>query len=301
MLDKIAEWIDWLRIDSAATTVEAYGWELRRLERWCAPREVIALSRADLARYLAERRVLGECSDATVRRSTNALKAFYLFALGKRSPAKSLPIPGVKKKRQRTLDFQDAFRLIASLDTSGVKGKRDLAIICLGLSSGLRSSELCRLGVSEVDLQRGRLTTRVKGGNDGDGVFGYDTAAALASWLSIRETIAAVGVKTMFVSIGGTTHGQPITPSGLRCIFRSIGKKSGLEQGLSPHDLRRSFATLSSRLGAPSRIVQVAGRWSDLKMVEGYTQALEADDFVPYDPVSKMLGLGGWGTRKVEP
>jgi integrase len=66
-----------------------------------------------------------------------------------------------------------------------------------------------------------------------------------------------------------------------------------LSHGFSPHDLRRSFATLSSRLGAPSRIVQVAGRWSDLKMVEGYTQSLEASDFMPYDPVSRILGLGG--------
>jgi hypothetical protein len=33
MIDKIAEWVDWLRIDKAATTVDAYERELRALEK----------------------------------------------------------------------------------------------------------------------------------------------------------------------------------------------------------------------------------------------------------------------------
>jgi site-specific recombinase XerD len=288
MIDKIAEWIDWLRISAAVTTVEAYGWELRHLERWSAPRDVLQLTAADLARYLADRRMLGQCSDATIRRSVNALKEFYRFAVGKRSPARNIPAPSAKRKRQRTLTFDQAFAVMSSLDTSSVIGKRDLALVCLGLSSGLRESELCRLRVSEVNLKGGCLTTRVKGGNDGDGVFGSDTAAALSSWLAVRAALP--GVETVFVSVGGIKHGQPLTPSGMRCIFRSIGRRAGLDQGFSPHDLRRSFATLSSRLGAPSRIVQVAGRWHDLKQVEGYTQALEQADFAQYDPVSRLLG-----------
>ncbi len=286
VIDKVSEWIDWLRINAASTTVDAYGWELRHLAKWCAPRDVLMLSKADLARYLSERRV-GGCSDATIRRSVNALKAFYLFAMGKKSPARTIPTPAAKKRQQRSLNFQQAFELMASMDTSTAKGKRDLALICLGLSSGLRESELCRLKVLEVDLEHGCLTTRIKGGNDGRGVFGHDTAAALASWFAVRP--AGPGVDTVFVSVGGLKHGQPLTPSGLRCIFRKIGQRAGLKQGFSPHDLRRSFATLSSQLGAPSRIVQVAGRWSDLAMVERYTAGLNADDFAPYDPVSRIL------------
>lgn len=285
--DRVAEWIDWLGIDSAATTVESYRWELRHLEKWAAPRDVTTLTKADLAKYLAERRVIDGCSDATVRRSVNALRAFYKFTHGAKSPARTIPIPTVKKRRQRSLSFKQAFDIMTALDTSTAKGKRDLALICLGLSSGLRESELCRLRISEVDLEHGCLTTRIKGGNDGDGVFGHDTAAALASWLAVRS--AAAGVDTVFVSIGGTKHGASLTPSGMRCIFRKIGRLAGLEQGFSPHDLRRSFATLSSKLGAPSRIVQVAGRWSDLAMVERYTASLSAEDFAPYDPVSRLL------------
>jgi site-specific recombinase XerD len=289
--DRISEWLDWLSINASPTTLDAYRWELRHFEKWSAPRNLLELDKSDLARYLAERRAGGK-SEATIRRSANALKAFYKFALGRKSPARTLPVPKAKRRTQRTLSFKQAFDLMSSIDTSCVRGKRDLAIVCLGLSSGLRESELCRLKLQEVDLQRGRLVTRVKGGNDGAGVFGHDTASALASWLAVRESIAGPGVVTVFVSVGGNTPGQPITPSGMRVIFRRLGQRAGFEHGLSPHDLRRSFATLSIRLGAPSRIVQVAGRWGDLKMVEGYTPTLEASDFAIYDPVSRILGLG---------
>jgi len=288
MIDKIAEWIDWLSIDASDSTVAAYRWELRHFEK-LAGRDLLELNKSDLARYLSERRVIGKCSDATVRRSINALKAFYLFALGKRSPARTLPAPSAKRRKQRTLNWSQALSVMSSCDTSDALGRRNLAIICLGLDSGLREAELCRLSVAQLDLGTARLTVRVKGGNDGDGIFGPHTVASLASWLAERPAYAAPGVETVFVSIGGDTPGRPLTPSGLRCIFRRIGRMAGLEQGFSPHDLRRSFATMSHKLGAPTRIVQVAGRWSDVQMVERYTSSLSVEDMAPYSPVSHIL------------
>lgn len=286
-LDRISQWVDWMRIDYAVTTIASYEWELRHLESAHPGRAVESLTRFDLARYLAERRLHG-AGDATIRRSVNALKAFYLFAVGKKSPAESLPVPSVKRKRQRTLDAGQAFEVLLSCDTSKPRGKRDLALVCLGLSSGLREAELCRLRIDEIDLERGRLTTRVKGGSDGDGVFGPDTASALSSWMAVRAGIAQPGVETVFVGVGGIKPGSPLTPSGMRTIFRRIAADAGLDH-LSPHDLRRSFATLSHRFGAPTRIVQVAGRWNDIAQVERYTQALDQADFAKYDPVSHLM------------
>jgi integrase len=291
MLDVISGWVDWLRIDSAPTTVAAYEWELRHFEKWALSHEleVLSATKTDLARYLADRRVLQHASDATVRRSVNALRAFYKFSLGSKSPARTIKPPSPKKRKQRTLNWSQALDVMAACDTSNALGRRNLALICLGLDSGLREAELCRLSIAQLDLEAFRLTVRVKGGNDGDGIFGPHTVAALSSWLADRPAYAAPGVDTVFVSIGGDTPGRAITPSGLRCIFRRIGRQAGLEQGFSPHDLRRSFATMSHQLGAPTRIVQVAGRWSDLQMVERYTQALSVSDMAPYSPVSHIL------------
>lgn len=291
MIDEIAQWVDWLRIASAPTTVAGYEWELRALEKFYPARAAAELKAADLARYIAQRRVNG-CSDATIRRTINALKSFYKFCVGSRtSPARKLPVPKTKKKKQRSLTWAQVETLLLACDTSCVKGRRDLALVCLLLDSGLREAEVCRLVLGDVDMAARQLTVQVKGGDDGDGIFGVFTQSALAAWLALRPMYARPGVANFFVSVGGDKPGTAITPSGLRVIFRRLGKAAGLEK-FSPHDLRRSFATLSSKLGAPTRVLQVAGRWENIDMVVQYTQALEADDFAKYSPVTHAMRQG---------
>ncbi len=291
MIDRIAEWVDWLRIASAATTVAGYEWELRALAKFFPDKSVTELKSPDLARYIAHRRAVQKCGDATIRRTVNALKAFYKFVCKgnlRTSPARNLPVPKTRKKKQRSLTWAMVETLMLCCDTSTARGRRDLAIVCLLLDSGLREAEVCRLTMADVSMEERRLTVTIKGGNDGDGIFSRDTQAVLSAWLALRSHYAGPGVQNFFVSIGGTRPGTAITPSGLRVIFRRLGKAAGFEK-LSPHDLRRSFATLSSKLGAPSRVVQVAGRWENIEMVEDYTRDIEAEDFARYSPVSHSL------------
>ena len=94
----------------------------------------------------------------------------------------------------------------------------------------------------------------------------------------IRKEVAKPEVPTLFVSMGGNRPGTALTPDGLRSIFRALGAKSGLPN-LSPHMLRRTFATLAIRQGASSKLVQVAGGWSSLLMVERYAQAIKPEDY----------------------
>ena len=47
--------------------------------------------------------------------------------------------------------------------------------------------------------------------------------------------------------------------------------------------------TLAHQMGAPTRIVQIAGRWNDILQVEQYTRALRPEDFAPYAPVSRLM------------
>ena len=82
-------------------------------------------------------------------------------------------------------------------------GWRNAAIVSLLFDSGLRSGELCRLGVCEVDLSERELKVLIKGGNTMPGWFGAATTARLKRWLSVRS--AWPGIETVFVGIGGTT------------------------------------------------------------------------------------------------
>lgn len=285
----ISDWQNWLlAAGRSATTVPAYVWDMRALHKRYPELAPVDYKAADLHRYQAERTVAG-ISPSARKRAAASFRSFFAFTIGKRkSPARALPFPKVARNPQRVLDMDMASRVCAACETTSAGGLRNLTIICLLLESALRNAEVCRLEVAKLDLVKRRLSVVVKGGREEKGSFDQVTAGYLAAWLQVRAEIALPDTKTVFCSIGGLTPGTPLTPGGLRCIFRQVGKAAGLAEGFSPHDLRRSCATLKTRLGAPSRTVQVGGRWKNLKELETYTQDISLDDFEQFSIVAQL-------------
>jgi integrase len=118
-------------------------------------------------------------------------------------------------------------------------------------------------------------------------VFSVQTALYISAWAEMRRPAAGVG--TLFLSFQHQTMGTALTREGVQGMCKKWGAKLGIK--LSPHDFRRSFATLSTIFGAPSRVVQVAGRWSDIEMVERYTREItqsEIEDYLPVQRLSKL-------------
>lgn len=281
MTDSVGTWLNWLTLNSARTTVEAYAYEIERLCRFHAGRDPVTLGLNELTAYLADRKASG-LGQAALYRATNALRSFYKFHLGAQSPARMLPLKKPPVKRLRSLSLEQVSDLLASIDTSVPKGKRDLALVSFMIDTGFRASEICRLDDAAVDLKNRLARVIVKGGQEGFGAFSEETAAYCATWRSERVRIARDAA--FFVGFELHRPGHRLTREGLTDIIRALGDKAGLR--LSPHDLRRTFATLSILMGAPSRLVQVAGRWSDLRLVERYTQSITASAIDPYSPVS---------------
>lgn len=217
-----------------------------------------------------------------------ALKNFFRWAIGQDSPAEALTYPKRLMTPQRTLTRDQVETLLSHLDTSRPKGVRDLGLICLLLDTGLRSSEICRLELADTQMDHRSFFVRIKGGRVEGGVFGLYTQSALYEWLNLRGRYAKD--TTLFVSLGGLKPGTRLTRYGLQITLRALGIASGIGV-ISPHDFRRTFATLSLKGGAPTRLVQLAGRWKSVREVERYSQTLTPQDFEPYSPVNRIMGL----------
>jgi integrase/recombinase XerD len=215
----------------------------------------------------------------------NAVKGFIRYRWGNKHPALKLKIRRKDSGPQRTLNAEQVKKLLSHFDTTTIKGKRDLAMACLMLDTGLRCSEITNIELKYVDLDNKALMVIIKGGKWGKAVFSAYTTRELIEWIIVRT-----GEKWLFTSIGGNTPGKKLTRSGLQRIIKYWGIESEIGE-LSPHDFRRTFATLTIKAGAPSRIVQVAGRWSSIELVERYTRVLEAESIEPYSPVMKAMGL----------
>lgn len=287
MDEKITQWLNLLKVSKRPYTVKQYEYHLRALAATAPERKAEDWTTDELLAYLAGKRDAG-LGDAATKQIVGAMRSFFGWIHGLESPARRVPYPKVKRRIQRTLDAETMLKVLATCETSKATGLRDLALLTLMLDTGLRAFEVCALQVVDVNLEKRRLRVIVKGGNEEEAVYSKTTAANLAHWLSFRPYVAAQSTTAVFVSIGGLTPGAPLTSSGLRVNFRSIGKRAGLAQ-FSPHDLRRTFATLAIRNGAPTRVVQAAGRWSDVAMVERYTAAIQAEDFERYSPVESLM------------
>lgn len=278
----------------APRTRELYGEHLGRFSQWCAAQDISAwemVTAETVENYLEHR---AGWSASTRWSALCAIRRFARWKFGDSSPLIKVTMERESSPPQRTLSQKKTNQLLGLFDTSTPKGIRDLAIVALALDTGLRENELVsiQLDYLEIDpeLNQGALFVPVKGGEWEPAAFYEYTTSCLARWLGVRESVAKPGVNTLFVSIGGLTRGKPITKDGLRAIFRrfSINSEIGL---ISPHDLRRTFATLAVEAGAPTRAVQVAGRWKHIKMVELYTRALEAKVLHPYSPVNRIMGV----------
>ena len=272
----------------AKSTLGSYGYYLERLADWLEDMQIRNLNDVQthhLVMFLDGH----EWAPTTKVLAISAFRNFFEWAVAE-SPAKDLNFPKDRRNipPQRTPAEWEVEHLLASIDTSTNQGVRDLSIVLLMLDTGLRSSEVCRLRLMDVDEVEQSLTVKVKGGSWQTAVFSRYTAQELLLWTALRNQIAKPGETTYFVSMGGTRPGTGLTRYGLLILFRKMAQRSGLKH-FSPHALRRTFATMALRGGASTRLVQVAGRWSNIAMVERYSQALTAKDFEPYSPVNRIM------------
>lgn len=203
-----------------------------------------------------------------------AIKKFIRWQYGAHHPGLLIRVKRLASKPGRTLNKARAEKLLQSFDLGSIKGKRDYAICKLALDTGLRVNELATIKFCDVDLEEKQLMVRIKGGAWKYGYFPAAVRSAIADWCNYRRP----GDDRLF----------QVSCDGLRVIVRRWGEKCGFR--LSPHDLRRSFATLSTKNGAPSRLVQLAGRWSNISMVEHYTESLTAEDYDDYYPTNHLDG-----------
>lgn len=237
------------------------------------------LSAADLINFVSK----PEWSSNTRYTALCACRKFLNWHSGNSHPALSARLKRTKPKPQRVLSKELALRLLASFDPSSPIGARDLALAALALDTGLRCAELCKLSIEDINLLERRLQVIVKGGQWKAAIFSQQTAMYISSWLNFRQP---KNTSALFLSYHHICAGKSITREGLQGIVKRWGRAIGIK--LSPHDFRRSFATLSTIFGAPSRVVQEAGRWSTIDMVERYTASIQAKEIEPYLPVANL-------------
>jgi len=209
-----------------------------------------------------------------VRLQFSALRTFYQF-LGARkglrsNPVREIQMPKIEKKLPLVLTRQQVEELLAA-PTRETKTKsapvwmplRDVAIMELFYSSGLRLSELAALDVANVDP----YTESVR-------VFGKGR----------KERVCPVGLPALEASsryrVAANVHSGPlfinkarrrISPRSIWLVLKRYVRYTSIPISISPHKLRHSFATHMLDRGADLRSVQALLGHASLSTTQIYT------------------------------
>jgi integrase len=222
-----------------------------------------------------------------------AAVGFLRWLHGANHPALDLRIRRDPSPPQKAYRLPEIQKLLASFDTLSVKGRRDLALCGLLLDAGLRAAEICRLSLGYLDLDSRSLQVVVKGNHWTWRGFSRYVATWLGAWLSDRSSLAGAGVDAVFVSLGGRSPGQAMTPGGLAAEVDRWGAAAGIGH-LTPHMLRRSMASTATVLGAPEDVVMKGGGWRSSEVLRRYTTGVKPSDMEPYYPTrAAMESLSG--------
>ena len=278
---EISEFVTFLakeRNDSPHT-VKAYERDLDAFAAFCqdyyggGPWSWAGVDRLAVRGFLAAEQQRG-LAKRSVARALSALRTFYRFLNATRglevNPARVARTPKLERTLPTYLDRAEVEMLFADAESraaaGGFRETRDLAILELFYSTGMRLSELTGLNDPDVDLVSDQVKLRGKGKKERIVPVGSHATAALRKYLQQRDRRFS-GARALFVN----QHGRRLTPRGVQLAMKRLF--DGLARGteLHVHALRHSFATHLLDAGADLRSVQELLGHASLGTTQVYT------------------------------
>ncbi|MEW6265001.1 MAG: tyrosine recombinase XerC [Thermodesulfobacteriota bacterium] len=231
------------------------------------------VSRHDIRSFLFQSR--GRNQNVSLARKLSSLRAFFRFLVRQgrlvSNPALEVESPRFPKKQPRFLSVDEAFALVEAPEADSPLGLRDRAAFELAYSSGLRVGELVRLDLGDLDLNQGLVRVMGKGRKERIVPVGAKAVEALRRYLSVRDRLAGSNPAGASPALFLGRRGGRLNDRTVRRVMDEWVKRLGLEQGLSPHALRHSFATHLLESGADVRSIQEMLGHASLSTTQKYT------------------------------
>jgi integrase/recombinase XerD len=210
---------------------------------------------------------------ATLQRKAACLRSFYRHlrreGVVTHDPTADLRAPRKSQKLPKVLSRGDVDRLLRAPKGTDPGALRDRALLELMYACGLRASEATDLEVGDVDLEAGVLRARGKGSKERLVPVGREAVSAVRLYLDRGRQIltATTDDRHLFVN----RRGNGLTRQGLYKIVQRHARAVGLEDRMSPHTLRHTFATHLLAGGCDLRAVQEMLGHADIATTQIYT------------------------------
>jgi integrase/recombinase XerC len=214
------------------------------------------VSYSEVSGFAAQRHRQGRKS-RTIQRELSSIRSFFQYLIHNgviaKNPAREVTAPKSGKSLPKTCDAETIDRLLAVHDESDGLQVRDVAIFELIYSSGLRLAELVNIDLNDIDLSQQQLVVTGKGNKTRYLPIGSKAVSAVERWLKLRHEYARDSNQSaLFLS----KQGNRISPRNVQSRLQQLIQRGAIDQHLSPHTLRHSFATHLLESSSDLRAVQ---------------------------------------------
>ena len=228
-------------------TIEYYKSTLSQMTA-ALPKQYTQISSDDLRQYLNDYQITRNSSRVTIDNIRRIMSSFFSWLEDEdyilKSPVRRIHRVKTAQLVKETLNDDELERLRHSCKT-----KRDLAVISLLISTGMRIGELVKLNVADVNLSERECLVTGKGNKQRTVYFDARAKLHLQEYLNGRFDSSPA----LFVSLN--SNAKRVTIGGLELRLRNLGKAAGIRR-VHPHKFRRTLATHAIDKGMPIEQVQ---------------------------------------------
>ena len=278
----ITDFLNFCRIEKglAANSLDAYHRDLQRYGAYFYGQndDQVTENHTDTVLGYLNSLYRSGLESRSIARHLASLRNFYSFLLreGKvaSNPTEHIRTPKQWKNIPKFLNLSQINKLLQAPDDSIPTGVRDRAMLEVVYASGLRVSELCRVGISDLNLDLGVLRTTGKGNKQRLVPVGRSAVAAVRRYLETARgrILKGRGSRYLFV----TARGGPMTRQAFWKLLAGHGRRVGIFRNLTPHVMRHSFATHLLEGGADLRSVQTMLGHADISTTQIYTHVMRS-------------------------
>lgn len=228
------------------------------------------------------------CKPSTVQLYVVAIRQFFKWTAQRGIyPNVADGVKGAKLDREHKRDYltADAVKnVLNGIDTDTLQGKRDVALIALSVTAGLRTVELQRADIGDLATAGGNNVLFVQGkGHEEKAVYvklPAQTETLIREYLASRAK-AGYTVNpgdALFISTSNHNQGDRMTTRSISRIVKEHLKEAGYNSDrLTAHSLRHSAVTLALLQGQDLAEVQAFARHRDISTTMIYNHAVDQE------------------------
>lgn len=277
--EALAEYIIYLKIERglSANTVISYKRDIEKYLTFLTEKKITQLdevSRFEILDFLQTLRQSG-AADNSIIRMVSSLRKFHQYlkreSIVSDDPMQLIDTPKKASTLPKAISPQAVEQLLEAPDTTTPLGVRDRTILELMYATGLRISELVNLKLADMHLTMGFIQTMGKGEKERIIPLGEIASQWLDHYLDgARVYLQDQSAETSeYVFLN--SRGKGLSRQGVWKKVKQLALEAGIDQNVTPHTLRHSFATHLLENGADLRMVQELLGHADISTTQIYT------------------------------